>query len=404
MNSTGTAESARKGSVANLALATLAFAVCFTAWGMIAPLAPKLQDKLLLSDTETAILIAIPVLLGSVLRIPVGMITDRVGGRLTFSFLLIYAVGAALLVGVANSYALLLIAGFFLGIVGTSFAIGIPFAAQWYPKSRHGFALGVFGMGNIGTAVAAFLVPYVYTRQGQFAAGALIAAIAAVGAVLWFAFARNAPVEKPPPTKYGEVFRYGLPMWRLSLFYFVTFGGFVAMAIFLPKLLRDWFDFTLANAGLRAAGFTLVATAARPVGGWLSDRLGPTRVLAFAFIGVGIDAIGLSWQASDPTIVPTTIICLTMAACLGLGNGAVFKMVPEMFPNATGAVTGIVGAVGGLGGFFPPLVLGIVKDATGTYALGFVFLVAFAWACAGQALAMSERPKINVGSGSSVAG
>jgi NNP family nitrate/nitrite transporter-like MFS transporter len=126
------------------------------------------------------------------------------------------------------------------------------------------------------------------------------------------------------------------------------------------------------------------------VGGWLSDRIGGSRVLALAFVGVGVDAIGLSWQASDPSIVPVTIFCLTMAGFLGLGNGAVFKLVPLFFPKSTGAATGIIGAAGGLGGFFPPLVLGIVKDATGEFTIAFVFLVAFTWMCAGMAVALLE--------------
>jgi NNP family nitrate/nitrite transporter-like MFS transporter len=392
MQNDGAPGKAAKGAIPNLALATIAFAVCFSAWGMIAPLAPKLQDKLLLSDMQTSILIAIPVVLGSVLRIPAGMMTDRLGGRVMFGALLAYTAGAGILVGAANSYAMLLVAGLFLGVAGTSFAVGIPFVAQWFPKSRHGFALGVYGMGNIGTAVAAFLIPYLYTRQNQMTAGIGVAAMAAIGAAAWFMLARNAPLkEKPVPVRYREVLGFGLPMWRLSLFYFVTFGGFVAMAIFLPKLLKDWFDLSLTEAGLRAAGFTLVATAARPLGGLLADRFGGSRVLTVAFLGIGLDAIGLVWEASDPSIVPVTICCLTMAMFLGLGNGAVFKLVPQMFPNATGAVTGIVGAAGGLGGFFPPLVMGVVKQATGDYVLAFVFLVAFAWLCAGQAQMLSEK-------------
>jgi NNP family nitrate/nitrite transporter-like MFS transporter len=177
------------------------------------------------------------------------------------------------------------------------------------------------------------------------------------------------------------VLRSGWRLWRLALFYFVTFGGFVAMAIFLPKLLKDWFDYSLTDAGLRAGGFTVVATLARPLGGWLSDRVGAERVLLLAFTGVGLDAAGLTWQASDPAIVPVTLFCLTMAGFLGLGNGAVFKLVPHEFPQATGAATGIVGAAGGLGGFFPPLVMGVVKDLTGEFVLGFAFLVAFAALC-----------------------
>jgi nitrate/nitrite transporter NarK len=157
--------------------------------------------------------------------------------------------------------------------------------------------------------------------------------------LLWTSAARDAPVVHHERPNYRAVLRSGWDMWQLALFYFVTFGGFVAMAIFLPKLLKDWFDYSLTDAGLRAAGFTLVATAARPVGGWFSDRIGGPRVLAIAFFGVGVDAIGLSWQATDPKILPVTIFCLTMAGFLGLGNGAVFKLVPQMFPRSTGAVT-----------------------------------------------------------------
>jgi NNP family nitrate/nitrite transporter-like MFS transporter len=240
-------------------------------------------------------------------------------------------------------------------------------------------------MGNIGTAVAAFSVPAIRDATSGIVAGLVFGAVIAAYGLVWMSFARQAPGVKPAPTRYREVLGAGWKLWRLALFYFVTFGGFVAMAIFLPKLLKDWFDLSLTDAGLRAAGFTLLATLARPVGGWLSDRIGGDKVLAIAFFGVGIDAVGLSWQAHDPSIMPVTILCLTMAMFLGLGSGAVFKLVPVAFPDATGAATGIVGAAGGLGGFFPPLLLGVVKDATGEFVLGFVFLVAFAWMCAGLA-------------------
>jgi NNP family nitrate/nitrite transporter-like MFS transporter len=387
---------AQAGSTRNLALATIAFAMCFSAWGMLAPIAPDLQDELGLSDTETSIMISIPVVLGSLLRLPLGVITDRLGGRIVFVGMLFYSAGAAALVGFASGYGALLGAGFLLGVAGASFAVGIPFVAEWFPPRRQGFALGVYGVGNIGTAVAAFSVPAIRDATSQEVAGLIYAAVIASYGLIWWSLARDLPDRKPVRQPYGEVLRSGLDLYRLSLFYFVTFGGFVAMAIFLPKLLKDWFDLSLTDAGLRAAGFTVVATAARPIGGWLSDRIGGVRVLTLAFIGVGIDAIGLSWQASDPSIVPVTIFCLTMAAFLGLGNGAVFKLVPLFFPHSTGAATGIVGAAGGLGGFFPPLVLGVVKDATGEFVLAFVFLVAFAWLCAGMAVGMLESARARV--------
>ncbi len=373
------------GATRNLTLATIAFAVCFSAWGMIAPIAPAIQDDLGLSDTQTSIMISIPVVLGSLLRIPLGLLTDRIGGRVVFTGMLVYSAAAAVLVGFASSYAALIGAGFLLGAAGASFAVGVPFVAQWFPPKKQGLALGIYGMGNIGTAVASFSVPAIRDAAGQEVAGLVFGAVIAVYALIWMSFARQAPVAKAPPARYREVLGAGWRLWRLALFYFVSFGGFVAMALFLPKLLTDWFDLSLTDAGMRAAGFTLLATAARPIGGSLSDRIGGDRVLAIAFFGVGVDAIGLSWQASDPSMAPVTVLCLTMALFLGLGSGAVFKLVPVHFPKSTGAATGIVGAAGGLGGFFPPLFLGIVKDATGDFVLAFVFLVAFAWLCAGLA-------------------
>jgi NNP family nitrate/nitrite transporter-like MFS transporter len=375
----------RSGSTRQTLLATIAFAACFSAWGMLAPMAPKIETELDLSSLQTSIMISIPVVLGSLLRIPLGALTDRIGGRIVFTFMLFYSAGAAVLVGFASSYGALLGAGLLLGVAGASFAVGIPFVARWVEPKRHGLALGIYGMGNIGTAVAAFSVPAIREEWGQVAAGFVFGAVLVAYALIWMSLAREAPGEKPPPTRYGEVLGAGWRLWRLTLFYFVTFGGFVAMAIFLPKLLTDWFDYSLTDAGLRAAGFTVVATLARPLGGILSDRFGGNLVLTVAFAGIGLDAVGLAWQAHDPSIVPVTIFCLTMAFFLGLGNGAVFKLVPVAFPTATGAATGIVGAAGGLGGFFPPLVLGAVKDATGEFVVAFVFLVAFAWLCAGLA-------------------
>jgi NNP family nitrate/nitrite transporter-like MFS transporter len=373
------------GSARNLTLATIAFAACFSAWGTLAPIAPDIQKELDLSNIQTSIMISIPVVLGSLLRIPLGLLTDRVGGRIVFTGMLFYSACAAVLVGFASSYVALLGAGFLLGAAGASFAVGVPFVSKWYPPDRQGVALGLYGMGNIGTAIAAFSVPAIRDSAGQEVAGLVFGAVIVLYALIWMSVAREAPVEKGPPVRYGEVLRAGWKLWRLALFYFVTFGGFVAMALYLPKLLVDWFDLSLTDAGLRAAGFTLLATAIRPVGGMLSDRIGGNRVLAIAFLGIGVDAIGLSWQASVPNMALTTFFCLTMAMFLGLGSGAVFKLVPLTFPEATGAATGIVGAAGGLGGFFPPLFLGVVKDATGDFVLAFVLLVAFAWLCAGLA-------------------
>jgi NNP family nitrate/nitrite transporter-like MFS transporter len=372
--------SPRTDATRNLVIATAAFALCFTAWGLLAPLARKFEDDWGLSSFETSVIIAIPVVLGSLLRIPVGALTDRIGGRRAFAAVMVLSAPPALLLGYVDSYWALVATGFLLGVSGSSFAAGVPFVAGWYAKERQGFAVGVYGMGNIGTAVAAFGAPVIVEWLGRPALGWIVALVLVAAAVGVYVAAQD-PERRGPPARYGEVLRSGWPLWRLATFYFVTFGGFVAMAVFLPKLLKDWFDLTLVDAGLRAAGFTVVATLARPTGGWLSDRIGATIVLMVVFAGIGIDAAVLAALAGDPEIVSVTVACLTLAAFLGAGNGAVFKLVPLEFPQATGAATGIVGAAGGLGGFFPPLVMGVVKDATDSYALGFLGLLVCCSAC-----------------------
>jgi NNP family nitrate/nitrite transporter-like MFS transporter len=364
----------------NLVFATVAFALCFSAWGLLAPLARRFEDDLDLSSTKTSILIAIPVVLGSLLRIPVGTLTDRLGGRVMFPAIMLLSIPPAVALGFAESYWALVGVGLVLGIAGASFAVGVPFVARWYGRERQGFAIGVYGMGNIGTAVAAFSAPAIVDGLGRPALGLLAGAILAAGAAVFWLRARDAPGERPR-ARYREVLGAGWRLWRLALFYFVTFGGFVAMAVFLPKLLVDWFDFSLVDAGLRAAGFTLVATFARPLGGWLSDRYGAYPVLVLAFAGIAVDAGVLAGVAAQPRIVPVTVACLTLAGFLGAGSGAVFKLVPAEFPTNAGAATGIVGAAGGLGGFFPPLVMGLVNDTLGSYTIGFVGLLAFTAAC-----------------------
>jgi NNP family nitrate/nitrite transporter-like MFS transporter len=384
-----------RSATRNLILATFAFAVAFVGWSLIAPLGKRFQDDLDLSNTRTLVLTAVPVVLGSLLRIPVGALTDRLGGRVMFPVVLAVSAIPAAIFGFVDGYAALIVVGFFLGIAGSSFAVGVPFVAGWYAKERQGFALGVYGMGNIGTAVAAFGAPAIVDWLGREALGIVAALLLLATAFLFYRMAEDPP--RGPAVRYGAVLRSGWRLWRLALLYFVTFGGFVAMAVFLPKLLRDWFDISLTNAGLRAAGFTALATLARPVGGYLSDRIGPATVLVVVFVGAGLDAAWLALVSDDPTWVPVTIACLTLAAFLGLGNGAVFKAVPRDFPDSTGAATGIVGAAGGLGGFFPPVVMGIVRDHFDTYALGFVGLLAFTVICLVVALSMRRGAQLPQG-------
>jgi NNP family nitrate/nitrite transporter-like MFS transporter len=285
---------------------------------------------------------------------------------------------AAGAMGLVQEYWQLLLCGFFTGVGLAGFSVGVGFVSPWYPPSRQGAALGVYGAGNIGQSLAAFGSPVVAAAMG-FAWGFwAIAVLTAAWLVLFAAFARNAP-RAGPPQRLADMLR---PLreresWVLSLYYFLTFGGFVAMAVYLPTFLTEMFKLEPRDAGFRTAGFVVLATIMRPVGGVLADRVGGRAILLWVFPVVAIAAIFLAC----PKMATFTVGALGMAAAIGLGNGAVFKLVPGYFPRAVGSVTGLVGAAGGLGGFFPPLLLGLIKEMTGAFTLGFVLLSLSSIAC-----------------------
>jgi NNP family nitrate/nitrite transporter-like MFS transporter len=355
-----------------LALGTVSFAICFAAWGLISAFAPKFREIYHLTASQGAFLVALPVLLGALARLPMGLLTDRFHGRYVFSALMLFSAVPAFLVPMANSYSNLLIVAFFLGMAGSSFAVGVGFVSPWFGKEKQGSALGVYGLGNIGQSAAVFLGPVLALRIGWENVYRGLAAVLVVWAIVFAVAARNAGVASKPKS-IGAMLRVlgKEPLaWVLSAFYFLSFGGFVAFSIYLPSLLKDEFHLIATDAGLRTAGFVVLATAMRPIGGWLSDRIGGARVLSIAFLGVVPFALLLAWHS----MLPFTVGALGCSALLGLANGAVFKLVPQYFPAKTGTVTGLVGAMGGLGGFFPPLLLGVFKDKLGAMWPGFVLL------------------------------
>jgi NNP family nitrate/nitrite transporter-like MFS transporter len=370
------------GNGRQLALATIAFTVTFYGWALLGPLGPDLQDDLGLTDNELSIAVAVPVLLGSIMRIPMGVLAERFGGRRVFTWLLAYSILPLAALGfVHDSFAAIIALGFLLGFAGSSFAIGVPFVNRWYPPERQGVALGIYGAGMGGTVLAGLTAPAIVDAVSLSAAFFFAAALVAVALVIWIVLARDAPVPNRPASLRDPiaVLGAGPRAWALVLFYFLAFGGFVAMYLYLPKLLTGVHDLSKTDAGARAAGFALLAVVGRPLGGVVSDRIGADRVLLVCFVSVTVLALGLA--VSYESIVPLTIFCLVLAAALGLGMGAVFKLVPVWYPDNVGAVTGVVGAAGGLGGFFPPLVMGAVKSATGGYGLGFVLMALIGVAC-----------------------
>jgi NNP family nitrate/nitrite transporter-like MFS transporter len=370
------------GNSRQLVLALVAFTVTFYGWALLGPLGPDLQEDLELSDVQLSIAVAVPVLLGSVMRIPMGVLAERFGGRRVFTWLLSYTIVPLLaLAFVHDSFAVIIVLGFLLGFAGASFAIGVPFVNRWYPPERQGAALGIYGAGMGGTVLAGLTAPRIADAASITVAFVVAAGLVAVALVIWIALARDAPAPARD-VSFREpiaVLRTGTRAWALVLFYFLAFGGFVALYLYLPKLLTDVHELTKTDAGSRAAGFALLAVIGRPLGGVISDRIGAERDLLVCFTSVLVLALVLG--ATYESMVPLTICCLTMALALGLGMGAVFKLVPVWYPETVGAVTGVVGAAGGLGGFFPPLVMGVVKSATGSYAVGFVLMALVAGAC-----------------------
>jgi NNP family nitrate/nitrite transporter-like MFS transporter len=361
-----------------LTLATGAFALCFAVFGTMSAMMPLLSRQMHLTAVQKSIAVAVPVLLGSLGRIPLGMLTDRFGGRAVFSIVMFLSIIPAFLMGMVSDFQHLILYGFLIGIALASFSVGVAFVSGWYSAERQGFALGTYGAGNIGQSLAAFGSPFIAAAAGMKWGFWLFGTLLAVWLLIFVLAARNAP-RRGAPKSLAETLR---PLgdsrsWILSLYYFLTFGGFVAMAVYLPIFLTDMFRLTPQDAGLRTAGFIVVATAMRPVGGILADRIGGRAILKWVFPLTAAMAIFLAC----PLMVTFTVGALGMAAAIGLGNGAVFKLVPEYFPDSVGSVTGLVGAAGGLGGFFPPLVLGLVKEHIGSYAAGFVFLAVFAMIC-----------------------
>lgn len=366
------------GNGLQLLLGTGAFALCFAVFGSVSAMMPILKKQLHLDPVQVSIAIALPVLLGSLGRIPLGMAADRFGGRIVFSLVMAFSIIPAIAMGFVSSYVQLLIAGFFAGVALASFSVGVGFVSRWYPPAKQGTALGVYGAGNIGQSLAAYGSPLLAAHYGPRWGFWTFAILLAVWLLVFVAFAQNArTVIAPKPL--SEIARpLRDPMsWALSLFYFLTFGGFVAMAIYLPIFLTDLFKLTPQDAGFRTAGFVVLATGMRPLGGWLADRVGGRTILLYVFPATAAFGILMTFTS----MAPFTIGALGMASAIGLGNGAVFKLVPQYFPDSVGSVTGLVGAAGGLGGFFPPLVLGMIRKSTGSFAIGFVLLALFALGC-----------------------
>lgn len=360
----------------NLAMATIGFTLTFWAWDLVAPLGSDFKDRLNLSSFEQSLLVAVPVIVGSLGRVPVGALTDRYGAKKMFPLVsALTIIPVLLIIPAKHSFGAMLAVGFLLGLGGTTFAIGIPLVNSWFPPARRGFALGVFGMGMGGVALSGYFTPRI-AKHGENLPFIVVAIALAAFAVLALLLITDRP-DRPVPTsslgtRLGQAGRLRVT-WELSALYAIGFGGIVAFGVYLPTYLKTWYDLSPTDAGTKAAGFALVTVIFRPIGGWLSDRMHPATVTTVALAVVALFAVV---QAFDPRLNPTGTICfLLMAAGLGTASGSVFALVSQVTPQPqVGSVTGIVGAVGGLGGFLPPLVMGAIYSAKDSYSIGFMLL------------------------------
>jgi NNP family nitrate/nitrite transporter-like MFS transporter len=376
--------------VVQLAVATTGFLLTFWAWALISPLGARYAEQLGLSSFQQALLVATPVLVGSLGRIPVGALSDALGARRMMPAIAALTIVPVLFIGlVADSLPTLLLGGFFLGLGGTTFAVGVPHVNSWFGPSRRGTAIGIFGAGTGGTAISAFTTVPITNAWGAQAPFLLVAALLLVLAVAsaWLLLPAPGWTARSPrgfPGRAWHTARKAVTM-QLAFLYAVSFGGFVAFSVYLPSYLRSAYHLTQSDAAFRTAGFVVVAVLMRPVGGWLSDRLHPVPVLTASFGAITVLAAVAAFEA--PLLPIATIAFLLLAASLGAAAGACFALVARLVPpEQIGATTGIVGAAGGLGGFFPPLVMGVVRSATGDYTLGYLLLAvtaaaatAFTW-------------------------
>ena len=360
-----------------LVMATLGFAVNFWAWALISPLGPLFRATGSigsLSESDVALLVAVPVVVGSLGRIVVGGLTDTYGGRVMFPVVSGVTIIPILFIAffALDSYNLLLLGGFFLGIAGTAFAVGVPFVNAWFPPERRGLAIGIFGAGMGGTAISALTTVKLTDHLGAKAPFLITGGVLALYALAAWMVMRDAPGRVVPTSSLASRISANsrLPItWQASLLYAVAFGGYVAFSVYLPAYLKTAHHLTPADAANRMAGFVLVAVILRPVGGWLADRLGSIPVLA---VGFGVVVVGAAISAGTPPLQGVgTAAFLAMAAALGSGSGATFALIAKTTePSRVGGVTGLVGAAGGLGGFVPPLIMGAVYGRTASYAIG----------------------------------
>ncbi|MNZ50636.1 putative nitrate transporter NarT [compost metagenome] len=377
-----------------LPLQTFNLILGFMVWVILSSLLSYIKQDIAIPADRLALVTAIPVVLGSILRIPFGYYANVIGSRLVFMISFILLLFPVYYISEANSFSDLIIGGIFLGIGGAVFSVGVTSIPKYFPKEKHGLVNGIYGLGNAGTAISTFAAPVLADRYGWSTTIKLYLILLLVFVVInFFLGDRKEKRMKTPLMKEIKAVYKNEKLWLFSMFYFITFGLFVALTVFLPNFLVTNFELTRVDAGIRTAGFIVLCTLMRPVGGWLGDKFKPNYLLMIVFAGLTLSSIILAFS---PSIRLYTVGCLSIALCAGIGNGVIFKLVPQYFSKQAGTVNGIVSMMGGLGGFFPPLILSAIHSITGQYSIGFMALSQVALASLILVLWMHYTDKLKV--------
>lgn len=380
-----------------LVMSTLAFTVCFAIWLMFAVIGIPIKAHLGLNETQFGILIATPVLTGSLIRLPLGMLTDKFGGRVVFFVLMLATVGPIWLMSTATAFWHFLVIGLFVGLAGGSFAVGISYCARWFERERQGMAMGVFGVGNVGAAVTKLVAPAIVIAYGWTMVPQVYAAAMLVTAILFWLFTYDDPAHRVPShvTVRDQLAVLKDPtVWKYCQYYSIVFGGYVALSLWMTRYYVAEYEFDLAKAALLATAFSLPGGILRAVGGWMSDRWGAHRVTWWVLWVSWICLFIMSYPQTEFTVQTVTgpqtwrialspelftALLFTVGVAFAFGKASVFKYISDEYPHNIGTVSGIVGLVGGLGGFLLPIMFGALVDLTGIRSSAFMLMYGVVW-------------------------
>jgi MFS transporter, NNP family, nitrate/nitrite transporter len=380
-----------------LGLSTFAFTVCFAVWTIFSIIGVKIKGELGLNDTQFGLLVATPILTGSISRIFLGVWTEQFGGRILFPLqMLITAVCVWLLTSV-QTYEVFLIAALGLGLAGGSFIIGVAYVSQWFEKEKQGTALGIFGAGNVGAAVTNFAAPFLVVAMGWEGTAQVYAIVLAITAVLFYIFSKDDPAQAARKKTGAAAVSTAeqlaplkdIQVWRFATYYFFVFGAFVALASFLPRYYVGAYGLELTTAGILAGLYSLPGSVFRALGGWMSDKWGARFVMYLTFVVSLVCLFLMSYPQTSYSVqgIKETItfefgvglgfftaITVVLGFVMSLGKAAVYKHIPVYYPHHVGSVGGLVGMIGGLGGFFLPISFGLLLDFTGVWTAPYMLM------------------------------